>query len=85
MQHLVGQGWTVLRLNLRGSLPSRQTAAGHYHAGRTGHYHAGRTGDLADALRGLPAEFTRYGIVLLGQSLGGNLILCAGQRMNQEG
>jgi len=30
---------------------------------------------LADALRGLPAEFTRYGIVLLGQSLGGNLIL----------
>ena len=33
------------------------------------------TGDLADALRGLPAEFTRYGIVLLGQSLGGNLIL----------
>ncbi|MGO9722450.1 MAG: alpha/beta fold hydrolase [Methylocella sp.] len=67
MRHLVGQGWMVLRLNLRGSLPSRQTAAGHYHAGRTG--------DLADALRGLPAEFTRYGIVLLGQSLGGNLIL----------
>ena len=67
MRHLVGQGWMVLRLNLRGSLPSRQTAGGHYHAGRTG--------DLADALRGLPAEFTRYGIVLLGQSLGGNLIL----------
>jgi len=30
MRHLVGQGWTLLRLNLRGSLPSRQTAAGHY-------------------------------------------------------
>jgi uncharacterized protein len=66
-RHHVGQGWPVLRLNLRGSLPSRPTAAGHYHAGRTG--------DLADALRGLPAEFTRYGIVLLGQSLGGNLVL----------
>jgi uncharacterized protein len=66
-RHLVGLGWPVLRLNLRGALPSRPTAAGHYHAGRTG--------DLADALRGLPAELTRYGIVLLGQSLGGNLVL----------
>ena len=34
-RHLVGQGWPVLRLNLRGALPSRPTAAGHYHAGRT--------------------------------------------------
>ncbi|MGH6842243.1 MAG: YheT family hydrolase, partial [Methylocella sp.] len=38
-------------------------------------YHAGRTGDLAAALRGLPADITRYGIVLLGHSLGGNLVL----------
>lgn len=67
MRHLVGQGWPVLRLNLRGSLPSLPTAAGHYHAGRTE--------DLAEALRGLPAELTRYGIVLLGHSLGGNLVL----------
>jgi uncharacterized protein len=67
MRHLVGQGWQVLRLNLRGALPSRPTAAGHYHAGRTG--------DLADALRGLPAHLARNGIVLLGQSLGGNLVL----------
>lgn len=66
-RHLVGQGWPVLRLNLRGALPSRPIAAGHYHAGRTG--------DLAEALRGLPAEFTRNGIVLLGHSLGGNLVL----------
>jgi cytochrome c553 len=35
MRHLVGQGWPVLRLNLRGTLPSLPTAAGHYHAGRT--------------------------------------------------
>ena len=65
-RHLVGQGWPVLRLNLRGSLPSLPTAAGRYHAGRTG--------DLAQALRGLPADLTRYGIVLLGHSLGGNLV-----------
>ncbi|HEY4848149.1 MAG TPA: alpha/beta fold hydrolase [Methylocella sp.] len=67
MRHLVGQGWPVLRLNLRGSLPSLPTAAGHYHAGRTA--------DLAEALRGLPADLTRYGIVLVGYSLGGNLVL----------
>jgi hypothetical protein len=67
MRHLVGQGWPVLRLNLRGALPSCPTAAGHYHAGRTE--------DLADALRGLPADLTRQGIVVLGHSLGGNLAL----------
>jgi len=67
MRHLVGQGWPVLRLNLRGALPSRPTAAGHYHAGRTE--------DLAEALRGLPADLTRYGIVVLGLCLGGNLVL----------
>ncbi len=67
MHHLVARGWTVLRLNLRGSGPSRPIAAGHYHAGRTE--------DLALALRGLPAHLTRNGIVLLGQSLGGNLVL----------
>jgi len=67
LRHLAGQGWPVLRLNLRGALPSRPTAAGHYHAGRTE--------DLAEALRGLPADLTRHGIVLLGHSLGGNLVL----------
>ncbi|MGH6834461.1 MAG: YheT family hydrolase [Methylocella sp.] len=66
-RHLVGQGWPVLRLNLRGAGPSLSTAAGHYHAGRTE--------DLADALQGLAPEFARYGIVLLGHSLGGNLVL----------
>jgi predicted alpha/beta-fold hydrolase len=65
--YLVGQGWPVLRLNLRGALPSCPTA--------TGHYHAGRTEDLAEALRRLPADLTRYGIVVLGHSLGGNLVL----------
>lgn len=66
-RHLVRCGWTVLRLNLCGSTPSRPTAAGFYHAGKTR--------DLADALRDLPAELTRDGIVLVGHSLGGNLVL----------
>ncbi|MCI0598134.1 MAG: alpha/beta fold hydrolase [Beijerinckiaceae bacterium] len=67
MRHLAGLGWPVLRLNLRGTLPSLPTAVGRYHAGRTG--------DLADALHGLPAGLIRHGIVLLGHSLGGNLAL----------
>src|ERR1700732_978047 len=67
MRHLVGQGWPVLRLNLRGALPSCPTSAGHYHAGRTE--------DLAEALRGLPTDLTRHGIVVFGHSLGGNLVL----------
>ncbi len=66
-RHLVGLGWPVLRLNLRGTIPSLATAAGHYHAGRTD--------ELADALRGLPTVLTRHGMVLFGHSLGGNLIL----------
>ena len=66
-RYLVDQGWPVLRLNLRGSLPSRPTSAGRYHAGKTE--------DLAEALRLLPTDLTRRGIVLLGHSLGGNLVL----------
>lgn len=66
-RHLVGCGWPVLRLDLRGSLPSLPTAPGHYHAGRTE--------DLADALRALPGDLVRHGLVLVGHSLGGNLVL----------
>ncbi|NUJ78467.1 alpha/beta fold hydrolase [Methylocystis sp. FS] len=66
-RYLVSQGWPVLRLNLRGSAPSRATSGGRYHAGKTE--------DLVAALRGLPAELVRHGIVLIGNSLGGNLVL----------
>jgi predicted alpha/beta-fold hydrolase len=66
-RYLVSQGWPVLRLNLRGSAPSRATSGGRYHAGKTE--------DLVAALRGLPAELVRRGIVLIGNSLGGNLVL----------
>jgi predicted alpha/beta-fold hydrolase len=65
--HFVDRRWSVLRLNLRGSLPSLPTAPGHYHAGRTE--------DLAGALRALPYDLARHGFVLVGHSLGGNLVL----------
>ncbi|WP_424360613.1 YheT family hydrolase [Methylocystis parvus] len=65
--HLVREGWPVLRLNLRGSALSRPTSRGRYHAGRTE--------DLAEALRQLPADLVRHGVVLVGHSLGGNLVL----------
>lgn len=66
-RYFVDQGWPVLRLNLRGSLPSRPTSSGRYHAGKTE--------DLAAALRALPAGLLRRGVVLIGHSLGGNLVL----------
>ncbi|MGJ0509113.1 MAG: YheT family hydrolase [Methylocystis sp.] len=66
-RRLVSEGWPVMRLNLRGAGPSRATSSGRYHAGRTE--------DLAAALRALPPELVRHGIVLVGHSLGGNLVL----------
>ncbi|MGD9542664.1 MAG: YheT family hydrolase [Methylocystis sp.] len=66
-RYLVGQGWPVLRLNLRGAAPSRPTSGGRYHAGKTE--------DLAAALRALPADVMRQGVALIGNSLGGNLVL----------
>ncbi|MEK4032869.1 alpha/beta fold hydrolase [Methylocystis sp. IM3] len=66
-RRLISQGWPVLRLNLRGSAPSRPTSKGRYHAGRTE--------DLAAALHALPTPLMRRGVILVGHSLGGNLIL----------
>jgi uncharacterized protein len=66
-RHLVSEGWSVLRLNLRGSEPSRPTSAGRYHAGKTE--------DLEAALRALPPKLAERGIFLVGHSLGGNLVL----------
>lgn len=69
---LLSQGVSVLRLNLRGAGPSRQTCRGHYCAGSSG--------DLATVLRQLPAhmadpDLAEKGIVLVGFSLGGNIVL----------
>lgn len=66
-RRLVSEGWAVLRLNLRGAGPSSATSVGRYHAGRTE--------DLANALRALPPRLQRRGVVLLGHSLGGNVVL----------
>ncbi len=59
----------VLRLNLRGSAPSRPRSRRPYHAG------AG--GDITAALAALPAWATRSGLVCIGVSLGGTQLLNA--------
>ena len=41
----------------------------------TEQYHAGRSEDLRDALHALPSELFEHGIVLVGYSLGGNMLL----------
>jgi predicted alpha/beta-fold hydrolase len=64
---LLGAGWPVLRLNLRGAGPARAFCRGSYHAGRSD--------DLRAALAALPAPLRANGIVLVGYSLGGNVVL----------
>jgi predicted alpha/beta-fold hydrolase len=66
-RHWLARGHPVLRLNLRGAGPSR--------AHCRFQYHAGRSEDLRDALHGLRPERTRHGLVLVGYSLGGNMLL----------
>ncbi len=64
---LLAGGYPVLRLNLRGAGPSRPLCRWQYHAGRTG--------DLRAALMGLDARLYADGFVLVGYSLGGNMLL----------
>lgn len=64
---LLSQGSPVLRLNLRGAGPSRKTCGGHYCAGSSG--------DLANVLAQLPPDLAENGLVLIGYSLGGNIVL----------
>lgn len=63
------RGHGVLRLNLRGSAPSRPRSRRQYHAG------AGD--DILHALAGLDPRTIRSGIVLIGFSLGGTQLLNA--------
>ena len=65
--HLLTRGHPVLRLNLRGTGPSRATCRLQYHAGRSA--------DIADAIRALPPDLTRDGVCAVGYSLGGNVLL----------
>ncbi|MDP6980754.1 MAG: alpha/beta fold hydrolase [Myxococcota bacterium] len=61
------RGHRVVRMNLRGAGASRATC-------RT-QYHAGRSEDLDEALRGLPTAWREAGLLLVGYSLGGNMLL----------
>jgi predicted alpha/beta-fold hydrolase len=69
-QILLRLGRPVLRLNLRGAGPSRRLCRFHYHAGRSE--------DLRDALHALAAAEPRLvqrGLLLVGYSLGGSMLL----------
>jgi uncharacterized protein len=61
------RGHAVARVNLRGAGPSRPYCRQQYHAARTG--------DLRAVLAALPTELRRHGMVAVGFSLGGNLVL----------
>ncbi|MBS0520585.1 MAG: alpha/beta fold hydrolase [Proteobacteria bacterium] len=64
---LVERGHTVLRLNLRGAGPSRALCADQYYAGRSQ--------DFRELLSLLPSALTASGIVAIGYSLGGAMLL----------
>ncbi len=66
-RHFHALGYPVLRLNLRGAGPSRATCRGHYHPGRSE--------DLRDALDALDPALAAAGLILVGYSLGGNMLL----------
>lgn len=61
------RGRRVLRLNLRGAGPSARTARGYYHAGCYG--------DLLDVFAALEPHRAGQRVVIIGYSLGGNVVL----------
>jgi predicted alpha/beta-fold hydrolase len=66
-RHWLARGHRVLRLNLRGAGPSRASCRLQYHAGKSA--------DLRDALLALRPELLADGVILVGYSLGGNVLL----------
>ncbi len=60
-------GYPVLRINLRGAGPSRTACSVRYCAGSSR--------DLADVINHLPAELVRDGVLVMGFSLGANILL----------
>jgi predicted alpha/beta-fold hydrolase len=66
-RHLLALGHPVLRLNLRGAGPSRPRCKQQYHAGRSA--------DLRAVLGQLDGRLAANGILLIGYSLGGNMLL----------
>jgi uncharacterized protein len=65
--HLLERGHPVLRLNLRGSGPSRERCRFQYHAGRTE--------DLRAVIGRMDGRTAANGIVIVGYSLGANMLL----------
>jgi len=66
-RYLLRRGHAVVRLNQRGAGPSRRSCRLHYHAGSSA--------DLRDAILALPDDLTGDGVVTVGFSLGGNVML----------
>ena len=66
-RHLLDRGQRVLRLNLRGAGPSRALCRDHYYAGRSQ--------DFRHLLSLLPRELVADGLVAVGYSLGGAMLL----------
>jgi predicted alpha/beta-fold hydrolase len=66
-RHLLDRGYRVLRLNLRGCGASRPYCREHYHIGRTA--------DFRRVLWQLPDELTDNGVVVVGYSMGGAMLL----------
>ena len=65
--YLLGEGYRVLRLNMRGAGPSRTTCGGQYSAGSSR--------DLAELIGLLPEDLTAAGVVAVGYSVGGAILL----------
>jgi len=65
--HMLSLGHKVLRLNLRGAGPSRPLCKGQYYAGRSQ--------DLREVLGLLPQELKSDGLIAIGYSLGGAMLL----------
>jgi uncharacterized protein len=66
-RHLLDRGYSILRLNVRGAGPSRAYCGEHYHVGRTA--------DFRRVLWQIPEDLTDNGIVAVGYSLGGAMLL----------
>ncbi|MEM9354810.1 MAG: alpha/beta fold hydrolase [Pseudomonadota bacterium] len=63
----LNRGRRVLRLNLRGAGPSRSTCGGYYFAGCTE--------DIRAVIDCLPSDLKSSGVIAIGFSLGGNVLL----------
>jgi predicted alpha/beta-fold hydrolase len=66
-RHLLDLGYTTLRINVRGAGPSRAYCGEHNHVGRTA--------DFRRVLWQLPEDLMRDGVVAVGYSAGGAMLL----------